>query len=123
MLIDHLRVGKEGEEFAYNIVKRMGYKILEKNYRCSIGEVDLIALDGDVLVFIEIKTRRHSIGYAKEAVNRKKRKKLLLVASYYMKKKKLYNRKVRFDVIAIQVDSKGKQTKFELIKNAFLSDE
>jgi len=120
MRINHISIGKKGEEFACKIIEGMGYKVLERNYRCNIGEIDLIALDGDVLVFIEIKTRSRSIEYAKEAVNRKKMKKLSLLASYYIKKKRLQNPRVRFDVIAVHMS--GKHLEFEYIRNAFTCD-
>ena len=95
----------------------MGYRILERNYKCKIGEIDVIAMDGDILVFIEVKTRRHSIAYAKESIDKKKMKKLVAVASFYMKQKGYQNKKARFDVIAIYL--KDKDIQFELIKNAF----
>ncbi len=109
--------GKKGEDFAYKIAKKMGYEVLERNYRSRIGEIDLIALDKDTLVFIEVKTRKHSIAYAKEAIDKRKMRKLFLLASYYLKKNRIFNKKVRFDVIAICIDKK--KLEFEVIKNAF----
>ncbi len=121
MRVNHFYIAKKGEDFAYKMIKSMGYKVLERNYRCGMGEVDLIALDGDVLVFIEVKTRKYSVEYAKEAIDKRKKRKLILLASYYIKKKRLYHLRVRFDVIAVQIN--GKHFKFELIKNAFSYDE
>ena len=58
MTRERLDLGKLGEELALKKVKRLGYKCIARNYRCALGEIDLIAKDGDCLVFIEIKTRR-----------------------------------------------------------------
>lgn len=110
-------LGKEGEDLAYKIAKKMGYKVLERNYKSKIGEIDLIALDKDTFVFIEVKTRRHSIAYAKEAIDKRKMRKLSLLASYYLKKNRIFNKKVRFDVIAICMNKE--KLEFEVIKNAF----
>jgi putative endonuclease len=78
---ERLKLGELGEDMAFKKVKRLGYKKILRNYRCPLGEVDLIAKDGDTLVFIEIKTRKgRSIGYAKEAVNDRKKRQLSKVA-------------------------------------------
>ena len=115
---DRLELGKRGEELAYGAVKRLGYKGIVRNYRCPLGEVDLIAKDGDTLVFMEIKTRRgRDLGYAKEAVNAKKKRQLSKVALFYMKSEGCCDVRARFDVVAISLE-RGKP-KVELIKNAF----
>jgi putative endonuclease len=115
---ERLELGKFGEELAYKKIKRLGYKKIIRNYRCPQGEVDLIANDGDTLVFIEIKTRRDkSVGYAKEAVNARKRRQLSKVALFYMKSNNCFETKARFDVIAISL--KGGKPLIEVIKNAF----
>ena len=83
-----------------------------------MGEIDLIARDGDTLVFIEIKTRKgKSIGYAKEAVDARKRRQLSKVALAYMKANGCSDAKARFDVVAINLD--GNKSYLEVIKNAF----
>ena len=113
-----LDLGKKGEALALKKVKRLGYKCIEQNYRCPLGEIDLIAKDGDCLVFIEIKTRKgRSLGYAKEAVNERKKRQLTKVALTYMKAKNCVNVKSRFDVVAINM-REGKE-QIELIQNAF----
>jgi putative endonuclease len=89
-----------------------------RNYRCPLGEIDLIAQDGDTLVFLEIKTRRErTLAYAKEAVNERKRHKIAQVAQAYLKEKGCEDVKSRFDVVAINL-SKGEK-EIEVIKNAF----
>lgn len=111
-------LGKTGEEIALRHLKGLGYRVLERNYRCPLGEIDLIAHDGDCLVFVEIKTRRgNTIAEAKGAVGPIKQKKLARLALYYLKKMNSINTKSRFDVVAVCIND-NKQ-KIELIKNAF----
>ncbi len=113
-----LDLGRFGEDLAVKTIKKLGYKLITRNFRCSLGEIDLIANDHETLVFLEIKTRKgKSISYAKEAVNTKKKRQLSKVALAYIKSKKLHDRKARFDVVAISLD-RG-TTSIEVIKNAF----
>jgi len=115
---ERLELGKFGEDLAFKKIKHLGYKNIIRNYRCPLGEVDLIAKDGNTLAFIEIKTRKgKSIGYAKEAVNAKKRRQLSKVALTYLKSNDCYGAKARFDVIAISIERDKPQ--IEVIKNAF----
>ena len=79
-----------------------GYKILEQNYSCSLGEIDIIATLQDYIVFVEVKERdTASYGYPSESVNHKKQSKIRNVASYYLKIHKLYESPCRFDVIEV----------------------
>lgn len=118
MTRDRLSLGEMGERLALKNIKRLGYKFIAKNYRCPLGEIDLIARDGDCLVFIEIKTRRgRSIGYAKEAINKRKMRQISKVALAYMKANNCCDVKARFDVIAINI--KGGREEIEVIPNAF----
>ena len=118
MTTDRIDLGKLGEDLALKRIKRLGYKCLIRNYRCPLGEIDIIAKDGDTLVFIEIKTRRcRSLGYAKEAINRKKRRQVSKVALAYMKAHNCCDVKSRFDVVAINLTENKKQ--IEVIRNAF----
>lgn len=115
---ERLDLGKRGEELALKKIKRLGYKCIARNYRCPLGEVDLIARDGDCLVFLEIKTRQgRSIGYAKEAVTERKKRQLSKTALAYMKENKCSESKSRFDVVAISLN--GDKEEIEVIKNAF----
>ena len=118
MTRERLDLGKLGEELAFKKIKRIGYKCLARNYRCPLGEVDLIAKDGDTLVFIEIKTRKgKSIGYAKEAVDGRKRRQLSKVALTYIKANDCWHMRSRFDVVAINFNNNKRE--IEIIKNAF----
>jgi len=115
---ERLELGVFGEDLAFKKIKRLGYKKILRNYRCPLGEVDLIAKDGDTLVFIEIKTRKgRPIGYAKEAVNARKKRQLSKVALAYMKSNNCCDIKARFDVVAISL-GRG-EPEIEVIKNAF----
>lgn len=113
-----LDLGQWGEELALKEVKKRGYKCLVRNYRCPLGEIDLIARDKDSLVFIEIKTRKgSSIRYSKEAVDLRKQRQLSKVALAYMKENKCADARARFDVVAIHLDRDREEV--EVIQNAF----
>jgi putative endonuclease len=113
-----LELGKRGEELALRKIKRLGYRCIVRNYRCALGEVDLIAKDGDTLVFIETKTRKGApLAYAKEAVDARKKRQLSKVALAFMKANNCCEVKSRFDVVAVSLQ--GKQERVEVIKNAF----
>jgi len=115
---ERLDLGKQGEEWALKKIKRLGYKCIERNYRCPLGEIDLIARDGDCLVFIEIKTRKgRSLDYAKEAINQRKKRQISKVALAYMKANNCCDVRSRFDVVAINI--RGDKKEIEVITNAF----
>lgn len=106
-------LGKEGEEIAIDYLLSKGYKILEKNFRTSFGEIDIIAKHGDYIVVIEVKTRMSDrFGEPQLSVNRKKQEKLKKLALFYLTRLGK-DHPVRFDVIAI------KNSKIEHIENAF----
>lgn len=118
MTRERLELGELGEELALRKIKGLGYKKITRNYRCPLGEVDVIARDGDTLVFIEIKTRKgKSIAYAKEAVTARKKRQLSKVALAYMKSNDCYGVKARFDVVAVSLG--WDEPQIEVIKNAF----
>ncbi len=110
-------VGREGEDVALAFFRKKGYRIVEKNYRTSFGEVDIIARDGDVLVFAEVKTRTDdAFGTPFEAVHRRKREKIRKVALCYMKKLRK-EVPARFDVLSIE--RVGGTHRIQHIKDAF----
>lgn len=118
MTRERLELGRVGEDLAFKTIKAMGYKKILRNYRCPLGEIDLIAHDGDTLVFVEIKARRTgSIAYAKEAVNARKRRQISKVALEYMKANRCGDMRARFDVVAISFS--GPKPRIEVIQNAF----
>ena len=99
-------LGKAGEEFAERYLKRQGYAIVERNYRCPLGEIDLIALDKRAVVFVEVKTRRvDTSGAPLESVNGAKQRRLKRAALYYLSSHHLHGRDVQFDVVGISLRS------------------
>lgn len=93
--------GDEGETLAALFLEKAGYKILERNYRCLYGEIDIIALKKKEVVFAEIKRRSGSaFGAGYEAVDRKKQEKIIKTAQIYINEKKI-SAPCRFDVISI----------------------
>ena len=109
------QLGGEYEKLAAEHLKAQGYELLEQNYRCRSGEIDLIARDGDTLCFVEVKYRRGSAcGSPLEAVGYHKQRQILKVARYYLMKKSLnLDTACRFDVVAIEGNE------ITLLRNAF----
>ncbi|MDO9556990.1 MAG: YraN family protein [Coriobacteriia bacterium] len=102
-------LGVKGEAAAVQYLQRIGMTIAEQNWRCATGEVDIIALDGTDLVFVEVKTRRtSSAGTPEDAVSRTKQKRLVRLARAYMAHAGVGPSTVRFDVIAIRVLSEDR---------------
>jgi putative endonuclease len=111
-------LGAEGERAAEKYLRRQKYTILERNYRCPLGEIDLIALDGKTVVFVEVKTRtgeRH--GSPLEAVDARKQRQIARVAQSFLLRHRLQNRDARFDVVGVSWD--GTRIVCELVRNAF----
>jgi len=110
-----INLGKRGEDISIEFLKKQGYKITERNYRCSLGEVDIIAKDKDVLCFVEVKTRKtEEYGLPEEAIGWHKQRKLARVALAYLREKKIDKQDVRFDVVSVCGE------RIELIKDAFI---
>jgi len=110
-------LGKKGEEKALRLLKKKGYRIIEQNYVCNLGEMDIIAKEKDTLVFVEVKTRTSmAFGPPQLAVTQFKQRQLSKVALHFLKEKKLEDIKARFDVVAILLLP---EEKIELIRNAF----
>jgi putative transposase len=112
------QLGDHGEDLAAAALRQQGYKILERNYVTPLGEIDLIARQGKVLVVVEVKTRRgSSFGAPQEAVNSGKQGRLRRLADYYLKAKRLTGSPVRFDVVAVSLA--GDEPRVEIIQDAF----
>ena len=116
---DIRQFGKRGEELAARHLKGLGYRILERNFRTPSGEVDIVAMDGGVLVFVEVKSRRDmSFGAPELAVNRRKIMQVQKAALTYLARTKKGNTPCRFDVVAVSM-LPGEDTKVDVIKDAF----
>ena len=117
--MNNKQLGSLGERYAAKYLKQQGYKILEKNYKCKSGEIDIIASDGEELVFVEVKTRTDD-PYVRGmyAVDKRKQEHILRAASCYIEEtgSKL---QPRMDVIELQLDSDKKVMKVNHIKSAF----
>jgi putative endonuclease len=111
--------GQIGEETAVAYLKQKGYLIVERNYRKRFGEIDIVAQDGEVVVFVEVKTRRSvRFGSPFEAVDRRKQKKMTRVALAYLNSHKLFDRSARFDVVAVMLH-KESGSEVEIVQDAF----
>ena len=102
---ERLDLGKKGEDMAQAYLCRQGYRLLERSYRCKLGEADLIMQNGNTIVFVEVKTRSSNLfGTPQEAVDARKQKKLVRVAQSYLQERRLGNVPSRFDVVAVTGD-------------------
>ncbi|MBN1224590.1 MAG: YraN family protein [Candidatus Aminicenantes bacterium] len=112
-------LGQSGEAIALSYLKKIKYRILEKGFRFLRGEIDLIALDGRTLVFVEVKTREKSLfGLPEESVTPTKRRQIKRIAQGYLLKHPRPEVECRFDVLAITFDMDGKHL-IRHLKNAF----
>jgi putative endonuclease len=113
------QLGIDGERAAERFLRRHGYSIVERNYRCRLGEVDLIALDRRTVVFVEVKTRRCTrFGSPFDDVDLRKQRQIVRAAECYLDAHRLHDREVRFDVVAVWPDECGSLT-CELMQDAF----
>ncbi len=117
MKTDSRQIGKKGEGLACKHLKKDKYKIIEKNFRCKQGEIDIIAEDrAGVLCFIEVKARsRQDYGSAIEAVTPSKQKKLLAAAFVFLEKNNITFKDLRFDIVSIDLNAE----EIHIMKNAF----
>ena len=100
--INNQQLGKKGEDVATTFLQSIGYKIIDRNFRCKQGEIDIIAKDKEEYVFVEVKTRTSTkYGRPAEAVNYLKKQHIYKVAKYFLYKYKLQNYSIRFDVIEV----------------------
>ena len=112
-------IGISGEETAVKILKKHGYKIIERNYRIRQGEIDIIAKDGEYTCFVEVKFRKNDdFGDPGDFIDERKQQKLIKAAQHYAVKKGIYDTPMRFDAVLINA-GKGKKLMAEVIKDAF----
>lgn len=107
----HAESGVRGEEYAARYLGRNGYYILQRNYRCKGGEIDIIAKDKDTLVFIEVKTRRKGSHEMPEAaLTRQKKRRLSVAATHFMRSYHLTEPLFRFDLVGVEYDNNENYT-------------
>lgn len=110
--MNHLELGALGEKLAVKYLKQKKYKILEKNYKTKMGEIDIIAKDRDFLVFVEVKSRSYDpLVSGVYAVDQKKRRHIFKAASFYIYRTKS-DLQPRFDIIEIEIDRNNKRAGF-----------
>ena len=125
MTLQRQRLGKSGEDLAVDELQRRGYAILARRYRTRHGEIDVVAREGETLVFVEVKARTtREFGEAAEAVTPRKQRRLVSMAIDYLARHRLTGRACRFDVVAVDpVQSSGARTgagrQLTVYRNAF----
>lgn len=113
-------LGERGELAAKHYLKARGYIIIAHSSRGPFGELDIIAVDGRTVVFVEVKTRTsHDAGHPADAVDEKKRRRITRLALAYLKRHDLLECQARFDIIAVTWPDNARQPKIEHFTNAF----
>lgn len=114
-------VGRAGEDVAAEHLNQSGYVILERNWRCRAGELDLISRDGETLVFVEVRSRTNPtrFGSAVEAVTPRKCRQVRELASVYLKRRQAETKPVRFDVVAVTFNGDGSVRDVKHLQGAF----
>jgi putative endonuclease len=118
-MFNKVQLGKKGEELAQRFLKENGFNIVDRNFRCRYGEIDLIARKDRSFHFVEVKYRRTlEYGLPQESVNRRKQEKIHNVALFWLKKRHLpLDTEIHFDVLGIKQGEKGLE--YEYIEDAF----
>ncbi|MGD1276625.1 MAG: YraN family protein [Tepidisphaeraceae bacterium] len=111
-------LGQRGENLAASFLRNQGFKIIARNFRCELGEVDIIARDGATLVFVEVKTRAYDDPTPEEQINAQKRHQLTKAARLYLSRYGPHQPPARFDVVAI-VWPRGREAQIRHTPNAF----
>jgi len=112
-------LGQLGEDLAVKHLRRLGYVILERNYRCPTGEIDIIARDQERLAFVEVRARRGTAyGTPEESVTPRKQVRLAAVARHYLQEKGFENVDWGIDVVAVEFTSRGVLKRIECLRNA-----
>src|SRR5215210_2408638 len=113
-------LGDRGEDAAARYLKRHGFQILARGLDSPLGELDIIAVDGRTVVFVEVKTRRsHDAGAPSEAIDQRKKQRMTQAALAYLKSNRLLSYSARFDVVAITWADNVQRPSIEHFKNAF----
>lgn len=116
---DRITLGKAGEDYACFELERQGYEILARRFRTRLGEIDIVAREGDILVFIEVKARRTTrFGEPVEAVDWRKRQTIARLAAEYVLRHSIGNASCRFDVVSI-VFGDGLRPRVAIVRDAF----
>ena len=118
--MDKIARGQLAEDAAVRYLQRQGYRIVERNFRSRLGEIDIITEHEGYIVFVEVRSRRgSSFGVPQETVNRTKQGKVRRMATQYLKFKGAWQRPCRFDVVGVILDRADNIESVELIRDAF----
>lgn len=113
------RLGRRAEELVAGYLSQRGWQVLQRNYRCRWGEVDLVARDGDCLVFVEVRAKRgDAFGTPLESITAKKMARLRSTAETYLQENGLADRSWRIDVAALELTRQGGVRWIEVLENA-----
>jgi putative endonuclease len=113
-------LGERGEAAAARFLRRLGYKIVGRQDRHRLGEIDIVAVDGKTVVFVEVKTRSsHDAGHPTEAITPDKQRRLTRVGLSFLKRHGLLEKAARFDVIAVTWEDQKRRPNIEHYRNAF----
>jgi putative endonuclease len=111
--------GSLGEQIASEYLKKKGYRVLETNYRCRGGEIDIVARHQDYLVFIEVRTKTNlNFGSPEESITERKMEHLRLAANYYIQERSGFSESWRIDVVLVELTEGKKPSRIEVIENA-----
>ena len=117
-------LGHFGEVLAEGHLRRLGYQVVARNWRCRQGELDLVAREGGDWVFVEVRTRRGSeFGTPEESVTPAKQRRLLRLAQAYLQQQELEDVSWRIDIVAVEVDGAGRPARLELLPGAVSAEE
>ena len=112
-------LGQTGESLAARELERRGYRIVERNWRCPIGEIDIVAEKDGALVIVEVRTRRgDERGTPQESITPAKQTKLIELALTYLQEHDIADRDWRIDVVAVEMSPRGKLLRIDVVENA-----
>ena len=112
----HIQTGQLGEDIACRVLARRGYEIIERNWRCRAGEIDIVARDGPCWAFVEVKTRHEqSAELAEESLTQRKAQRLVGLAQTYLSDAQLGDVDWRIDLVAIELDRRDCVSRFNLV--------
>jgi putative endonuclease len=121
VILTRKQLGAAGEQHAEAFLKKQGYTILARNWRCRSGEIDIIALEGELVVFVEVRTRTSSarFGTPEESIDARKQHQVIATSQVYLHQNQLHDHQVRFDTISVYADQHGALKHLDHIRCAF----
>jgi putative endonuclease len=118
-MVDRKKKGEIGEQLAAGFLKKKGYRIIETNYRCRFGEIDIICRNKKCLVFVEVRTKGSAdFGTPEESLNRTKLSHLSRAAEYYLQNHDKLPEQWKIDLVAVELDGENRLKRIEQIENA-----